>query len=229
MYIPLIGLCDNAATTVQAVPAFADAYDEFKTHTTNIQTLGKNQEQTSTGVAEGKKAARNNMCELAAPIAGALHAYAVKTSNHTLAAQVDFTVSDLKNGPAQVSLERCQNIEAAAKVNVMNAATFGLKPAKVEALYQAITAFAATMGSPAMARATGRTVTYNLNTEFEAADAALELMDDLIDQLADTDAKFVSDYRNARVIVDSAASHASPKKDVTTTGTATPSTKLANA
>jgi len=47
-----------------------------------------------------------------------------------------------------------------------------------------------------------------LQAEFDAADEALGLMDDLLGQIAD--AKFVADYNNARIIVDTAASHASP-------------------
>jgi hypothetical protein len=56
----------------------------------------------------------------------------------------------------------------------------------------------------------GRTVTKELNDEFNAADETLsEILDGLVLQLKDTNAKFVSDYNNARIIVDQSASHAS--------------------
>ena len=64
------------------------------------------------------------------------------------------------------------------------------------------------ISKPRDTRAQGKTITGNLQTEFDAADVDLGIMDDLTGQI--TNAKFVSDYNNARIIVDTSASHASP-------------------
>ena len=64
------------------------------------------------------------------------------------------------------------------------------------------------ISKPRDTRAAGKTVTGNLQTEFDAADVDLGIMDDLTGQI--TNAAFVSNYENARIIVDAAASHASP-------------------
>ena len=51
--------------------------------------------------------------------------------------------------------------------------------------------------------ASGSTVTKQLANEFAAADAALnDQLDALIPQFAASNAKFVADYKNARIIVD---------------------------
>ena len=80
--------------------------------------------------------------------------------------------------------------------------------AKLTALTNAIAAYNLLLSAPRDTRAQGKTVTKSLKTEFDAADEDLGVMDDLLGQM--TDAKFVSDYNNARIIVDTAASHASP-------------------
>ena len=51
-------------------------------------------------------------------------------------------------------------------------------------------------------------VTGQLSNEFDAADEAITELDDLLGQLGD--AKFVGDYNNARIVVDTSASHTSP-------------------
>jgi len=69
------------------------------------------------------------------------------------------------------------------------------------------------MGKPRQTIAAGKTVTQELNDEFAAADETLdEILDGLVVQFKDTNAKFVSDYNNARIIVDASASHASPNQ-----------------
>jgi hypothetical protein len=61
-----------------------------------------------------------------------------------------------------------------------------------------------------------KAATQQLSDEFDAADETLsEILDGLIGQFAATNAKFVSDYNNARIIVDTSASHASPTPPAT--------------
>jgi hypothetical protein len=208
MYLAVEGICDAATAIWQTVQAFADAYTDLKTRVTNIQTFAQSQTQNTTGVAQDKKAARQAMCALALPIANAVHAYAVKTKNNTLAATVDFSMADLIEGRDVASRDNCQNIYNTANTNIANLANYGVTAAKLTALNNAIAAFNLLISAPRDTRAKGKTVTTNLQAEFDAADEDLVVMDDLLGQM--TDAKFVSDYNNARIIVDTAASHASP-------------------
>ena len=95
--------------------------------------------------------------------------------------------------------------------------------AKLTALQAAITAFSGIMQKPRQTIASGKTVTQQLSDAFDAADLALnEELDNLIGQFQATNAKFVSDYTNARIIVDAAASHASPTPPTPPTPPATP-------
>jgi hypothetical protein len=54
-----------------------------------------------------------------------------------------------------------------------------------------------------------------LNDELDAADVTLEeILDGLVLQFQGANPKFVGDYQNARIIVDTSASHASPNQPV---------------
>jgi hypothetical protein len=77
---------------------------------------------------------------------------------------------------------------------------------------QIIAAYNLLITKPRDARVTGKTVTGNIDTEFDGLDESLGIMDDLIPQFAPANQKFVDDYNNARRIVDAAASHASPNQ-----------------
>jgi hypothetical protein len=208
MYLAVEGICDGTPTAWQPVQAFADAYADLKIHVTNIQTFSQSQEQDTSGIAQDKQAARQAMCAAALPIANAVHAYAVKTKNNTLAMSVDFSMSDLMGGRDVQSRDNCQNIVTTANANIANLANYGVTAAKVTALTNAIAAYNLLISKPRDTRAQGKTVTGNLQAEFDAADEDLGMMDDLTGQI--TVAKFVSDYNNARIIVDTSASHASP-------------------
>jgi hypothetical protein len=208
MYLAVAGICDAATAVWQLVLAFADAYTDLKTRITNIQTYSQSQAQNTTGISQDKQAARKAMCALALPIASAVHAYAVKTKNNTLAMSVDFSMADLVEGRAVESRDKCQNICNTANTNLANLASYGVTAAKLTALTNAIAAYNLLLSAPRDTVVQGKTVTKSLKAEFDAADEDLTMMDDLLGQM--TDAKFVSDYKNARIIVDTAASHASP-------------------
>jgi hypothetical protein len=208
MYLAVEGICDGSTASWQAVQAFADSYADLQIRVTNIQTFAQSQTQKTTGITQDKAAARKAMCAAALSVANAVHAYAVKTKNNTLAASVDFTMATLMRGRGLSSVERCQNVYAAANTNIASLAPYGVTAAKLAALNAAIAAFNLLISKPRDTRAQGKTVTGTLKTEFDAADEDLNIMDDLCGQIAD--AKFVADYNNARIVVDTAASHASP-------------------
>jgi hypothetical protein len=207
-YLAVEGICDASNAVWQTLQAFADAYTDLKSHVTNIQTFLQSQTQDVSGIAQDKQAARQAMCAAALPIAKAVHAYGVKTKNNTLATSVDFSMSDLMGGRDVQSAERCQNVSAAANTNLANLASYGVTAAKLTALNGAIGAYNLLISKPRDTRAQGKTITGNVQAEFDAADVDLGIMDDLTGQI--TNAQFVSDYKNARTIVDAAASHASP-------------------
>jgi hypothetical protein len=208
MYLAVEDICDESPTAWGSLPAWADAYADFQTRVTNIQNLSKIQSQDNTGIAADKEAARQTMATLALPVAKAVHAYALKAKNLTLANTVDFSMSDLMHARDVQSAERCETIYDSATANLAALTDYKVTAAQLTTLDNAIDAYNLLISKPRDSRAQTRTVTHNLKDEFAAADADLVQLDDLLGQL--TDAKFVSDFTNARIIVDTAASHDSP-------------------
>ena len=213
MYLVVKALLDANKPVWQSLQAFADGYADFTSHVSNIQRLGQSQITDTTGIAQDKKQSKAAMATAAAQISSALHAYAVKTKNHTLANEADFHVSELTGERDADAIKDCQNIHDLANGNLAALAPFGVTAAKLTALQATVDAFNAIVSKPRDQIATAATVTQQISDEFDATDETLgEILDQLIGQFADGNATFVSNYQNARTIVDTSASHASPNQ-----------------
>ncbi len=222
MYLAVKAVLDANNAIWQTLQAFADGCTSLNTQIGSIQTLAQSQNLDTSGIAQDKQASKVAMATAAIGIASAVRAYAVKTKNNTLANEVNFNQSDLTGARDSAAVEHCQNIHDLANTNLASLAAYGVTAAKLTALQTTITAFSGLMGKPRQTIATSKTVTQQLGDAFDAADLALnEELDNLIGQFAPANAKFVSDYQNARIIIDAAASHASPNPP-TPTPPATP-------
>jgi hypothetical protein len=137
-------------------------------------------------------------------VALATNAYAKKVKNNDLAAKTNVSVSTYMEGRDTLAATNALNIHAAATANLANLAPYGVTAAKLTALKAKIDAYSASLSKPRDAVASGSTATKQMSDEFNAADAALnDQMDALVPQFAASNAKFVEDYNNARIIVDS--------------------------
>ena len=215
------GICDANTVIIATIPAFASSYADVQSHVTNIQTLWQAQAQNTAGIAADKRQAREAMCRATVPVAGAVHAYATKTKNNTLAQAVDYSFRDLMAGRGVASAELCQNVYDAANTNLASLADYGVTAAKLALVQAAVGAYNLFITKPRETRAQHKTTTGNIQTEFDLLGEALGILDDLIAQFAPDNQKFVDDYHNARTVVDTAASHASPAPAPTPTPTPT--------
>ena len=212
MFLAVKAVCDRNTATIQTLQAFADGYTEFGTRVSNIQTLAQNQSVDSTGLAADKQQLRQNMAAAAAAIASATNAYAKKVKNNDLIAKTNVTASDMNTGRDTAAADTAHNVYAVANANVASLAPYGVTAAKLNDLNAKITAYAASISKPRDAVASGSTATKQMADEFAAADAAVnDQMDALLPQFAAANAKFVKDYNNARIIVDSSGGKAKAK------------------
>lgn len=212
MFLAVKLVCDRNNATWPTLPAFADAYTEFGTHVSNLQTLAQNQSVDATGLAADKLQLRKDMAAAAATVALAVNAYAKKVKNHDLAAKSNVTASDMIGGRDTTAAATARNVHAAATANLASLAPYGVTAAKLTDLLAKIDTYAASITKPRDAVASGSTATKQLADEFDAADAALnDQMDALVPQFAAANATFVADYNHARIIVDSRGSKAKPK------------------
>jgi hypothetical protein len=212
MFLAVKAVCDRNTSVWQTLPAFADAYTEFGTRVSNIETLAQNQSVDATGLAADKQQLRKDMAAAAATLALAVNAYAKKVKNNDLAVRTNVTASDMTGGRDTAAAATARGVHAAATANLANLAAYGVSAAKLADLKAKTDAYAGSITKPRDAVASGSTATKQLADEFDAADAALkDEMDALMPQFAAANAQFVEDYNNARIIVDSGGAKAKAK------------------
>jgi hypothetical protein len=185
-------------------------YTEFSAHVQTIQTLSQSQSQPTTGLAQDKEQLRKAMAAAAVETAGAVSACARKVKNNDLAAKVNVSASDMIGGRDTIAADTARNVHTAATANLASLASYGVTAAKLTALKAKIEAYAASIAKPRDARGSTKTATEQMDAEFDAADAVLkDQMDSLVPQFKSANAAFVTDYQNARIIVDAAAGRTS--------------------
>ena len=212
MFLAVKAVCDRNNSTWQTLQAFVDGYADFGGRVINIQNLAQSQAVDSTGLSADKEALRKTMAAATVEVALATNAYAKKVKNNDLAAKTNVSVSTYMEGRDTLAATNALNIHAAATANLANLAPYGVTAAKLTALKAKIDAYSASLSKPRDAVASGSTATKQLSDEFDAADAALnDQMDALVPQFAASNAKFVEDYNNARIIVDSGGGKAKAK------------------
>lgn len=215
MYLAVKAVCDRNNTTWQTLQAFVDGYADFGGRVTNIQNLAQSQAVDSTGLSADKEALRKTMATETATIAKAVNAYAKKVKNNDLAAKTNVSVSTFMEGRDTIAATNALNSHAAATANLADLAPYGVTAAKLTALKAKIEAYSASISKPRDAVGSGSTATKQMGDEFDAADAALnDQMDALAPQFAAANAKFVEDYNNARIIVDSGGGKAKAKPPI---------------
>jgi len=203
MYLVVQSVLDRNKPTWQTLPAYADGCTEFGQRVANIQTLAQAQAVDTTGLAADKLQLRKVMAAQAVELAGAAHAYAKKGRNNDLAARTEVVVSDFLDGRDTLAADQARNVHAAVTSALSNLAPYGVTAAKLDALKAKIDAYAASLSKPREAVGASSSATKLLDAEFAAADAVLaDVLDALTPQFAAANARFVADYKNARIIVD---------------------------
>ena len=218
MYLAVQLVLDRNKTTWQGLTALADAVTEFNQHVANIPPLAQTQSTPSAGITADKAQLRAAMAQAALEVAAATHAYAKKAKNNDLAAKTKVALSHFTQGRDTVAADRARVVHAAAASVVASLAPYGVTAAKLTALAAKIDAYAASLGKPRDAVASSSTATRLLKAEFTAADALLrDQLDALVPQFAAANARFVQDYQNARIIVDSRGGPGTPPPPPATT------------
>jgi hypothetical protein len=183
-----------------------------------VEELGKtldgivafSQKQTArTGYAAEKKGRKTNLAEAAWFACCGLQSLASQTDNNKLAAQVKFARSAFFRGRENIFVNRCKFIATLGGENAaLLSEKYNVKPADLAALNEAITAFEAVQGKPRNGKAAQASATAELKRLFAELDKTLnEQLDPLIEKFKKTNTAFYNEYRTARSIVDSAASH----------------------
>lgn len=191
--------------------AFAAAVIEAKDGVKAIRDTASKQESPTGGITDEKAQARGDLEDLALEIADQVSAYAAKNSDVGLAAQVHVSRSSLDQAQDDDLVQVAERIRDAANTNVAALADYGVTPAEVTALSDAITAFSGMKSSPRTAKAAKSGATQSIASLVQAARSLFRTqLDKMMTPFRKTNPEFYTGYFAARVIVDRAATQSTP-------------------
>jgi hypothetical protein len=181
---------------------FAGSVDDMDIQMAIITGLAKVQAAPNGGAAL-KQTAKEAMIETAYQMAAATRAYAIVNKNPELAAELDYSESDLGKGRPKAVMTRCLNVWTTATDNLEASAAFGVTAAKLATLKQRIDEFEAADPKPRTGRTATKAATDALPAAFAAIDEILnDCLDGLMAQFKDSSSEFYKEYFAARTIVD---------------------------
>lgn len=205
MYVATRAALHKHQTVWTALTGFAEAVDDIDTQLGVITSLAQVQASPNGGAAL-KNAALDSLIGAAYQIAAATRAYAVVNKEAGLAAELDYSASDLSKGRPQEVVARCRNVWATATDNQTVSAAFGVTPAKLTNLKKKIDEFEMAHPKPREGRTLTRAATRALPDAFANVDEILnDCLDGLMAQFQESQVEFYNEYFVARRIVNTPA------------------------
>lgn len=200
-------LAANAAITA-TLPAFAAGVTRFNSELGQLQALALGSNAETKGLTADKAAKKDTMARLAGDMASLIRAYALVTGDKVLEAAVStgyWEIGHARDAEAPDLAERIQQ-QAASHASALT--DYGITAAGITALADAIQSFRAVVGAPRVVIASGTVSTQSLEAAFAKVDAELTILDRLNAFFRTANNGFFLGYESARVIVDTAATHA---------------------
>lgn len=201
---------------IAGVPALVAQQGELNDSIALIDDLSQAQQSPTGGVTINKESVRDLMIKKALQVAGQLKAWASVTGNATVMAKADISRSSFMDVRDDLRDEIAQEIHDQANTNLAALADYGTTSAALAALQTRIDTYTLAVPSTRAARAGRKTLTDLLEQELRRADMIQrDRLDPLMEQVSETDATAYSDYKNARILVDTGGSKAKPAASAT--------------
>jgi len=184
------------------LPNYTANSTTFTNTITQIQGIAEQQKISKLGITDVKNQAKDTLIVMSADYARKLGVFAKFTNNLTLAQEVKFTESKLRQAADTAVKDYAQIVYDRAQTNVAALATYGITAATQTALLNAINAYNATIGKPGASRTESGKITKQLDNLFKTADAALANMDAAVEIIRLTQVEFYNSYKNARKVIE---------------------------
>lgn len=202
MYKTVITVTDEHVADWTSIPGFVTAYNAFKSKNSEIDVLKLIQVTDSTGFAAEKDRKLNLMADKAVKVIGGLNAYAIAVSNDALREKINYPRSAITQARDMDAITYCTIVHDEAFNHETDIADYGVTPADVTDLKNALIDFTAIVQAPRAAIADKKAATDMLPAVFKAADEKLAIMDSIVNTLKETNTAFYEAYYVAREIVD---------------------------
>lgn len=203
MYLATEEVLDNNTSLWSGVPAFVTAKAQFSAYIDSIEGTRGGQELDRKGIAENKRIKRADAIAKALPIIGGLIAFASATGDTQLRQEIDYSERQMNKMRDTILNDALQIISARAVTHTADLVNYNVTSGQITAFGTAMIDYKTTIPKPRTAISERKTLTSNLDATFDLADKHLdEQMDPLVKTFEPTNPDFVSDYDNARIIVD---------------------------
>ena len=203
MFLSTEQVCNDNNSVWAGLPAFVTAFAAFQACIADINTTRLAQEADLKGIAQDKQIKEDEMIRQALAIAKPIIAFANVTGNSQLKQEVDYSESELRKSRDTILENKCQIIHDRANTNIGSLAPYGVTAGMVTAYQTAINDYHSLIAGPRSAIAMRKTQTTQLDEKLNAGTLILTgQLDQLVVLFKVSNPTFVSDYTNARIIVD---------------------------
>jgi len=211
MFETTVAFLDANFDTWKNTPAFVDAHGRAKAGTAGIRSRTGKQQVPIEGVTGDKAQMRDDLEEKVLVTADAIGAFAAKTDNNDLAAQVEVTKSSLDRLPDSDLVQTAQRVIDAATANLAALAPYGVTSAELDALGAAAELFANKKESPREAIVSRKVETLSLPGAISSVRSIFRNeIDKLMTAFKKPEPDFYNGYIASRIIVNHTATI--PKK-----------------
>jgi hypothetical protein len=203
MYRATVQICDENASITSSNVAFTKKLNAIKANIAALLNTTQLESMAITGVSLDKTELKKTLCSTATGIAAIVFAFATDTGDNTLRESVRFAYSDLYRLKDDLLAPTALVIFDAANTNVAALADYGITAATLTSFASTIDAYSAAVPNPKTAISKKKTYTANISALTKAIDKQFkEGLDKLITTYKTTNPDFISNYTNARVIID---------------------------
>ena len=194
---------DENSAVLGTVPALVAATLEFQANMKAIEGAVEKQVIDITGFAKDKAEAEDAMIGLTLAVAGGTRAYATVIGDSVLAEKMNVTTSALRKHRDAVVAQHSQGIHNEANAVVASLADYGVTPAVLTDLQNAIDRYVAAIAAPRVAITDRKGATAEIRELMKDTTKLLvKRIDSLVEQFRVTNPDLVRGYEDARIIVD---------------------------
>ena len=223
MYYVVRQVCETHQSAWVENAVFAASCELWAEKIPLIEINRDAQTLATTGITADKTAKRAVMTEKALFIANRLQSYATVENNPVLLESVKYSASDLKKARDTEVVGICNTIYNKANENAAALVSYGVPGEMISELEEVIAIYSATQANPKAAISQTKTATQNLARLFKEADILLTKRMDLdIELFKTSNPDFYSQYKTARIIIETGNRVSSVLGSVTNAGSGEP-------
>ncbi|MEQ1677537.1 MAG: carboxypeptidase regulatory-like domain-containing protein [Chitinophagaceae bacterium] len=211
--------CDKYIAIINTMPAFMMFLNAFKMVVSTILNTVQREARNISGITVDKKELRETLAKQANVIAAVIYSYASASGNHTLKAEVDYSLWDLKNLRDDELGPTCMIIHKAAEDNQAALIDYNITSPVLHSFKALVYDYIGKVATPRNATAGRKALNSSLKTLFQEFDTILnERLDTVALALQQDNPEFYEEYKNNRIIVDPGTSPTQAAGTVTIKG-----------